>query len=181
MHNYFKIRSIRHILDTPTTAHLCLSLCILHLDYCNSVLYGLPECTINKLHRVQNMCVYLALRWSKWDSITECLRELHWLTIKYKIEYKILTLTHKCLNKTGPKYLQDLISFRQQGWQGLRSSRVTNLLLRPATKCKTFTERSFSVVAPVLWNALPDSMWSMDPLTFRKALNTHLFRQAFNG
>ena len=43
MFNYFKIRSIRPLLDVPTTARLCLSLCILHLDYCNSVLYGLPR------------------------------------------------------------------------------------------------------------------------------------------
>ena len=43
MFNYFKIRSIRNILDVPTTMCLCLSLCISHLDYCNSLLYGLPE------------------------------------------------------------------------------------------------------------------------------------------
>ena len=32
MSNYFKIRSIRPLLDVSTTARLCLSLCILHLD-----------------------------------------------------------------------------------------------------------------------------------------------------
>ena len=36
MYNYFKIRSIRKVLDFPTTTHLCLSLCVSHLDYCNS-------------------------------------------------------------------------------------------------------------------------------------------------
>ena len=39
MYNYFKIRSIRYFW-IPPTAHLCLSLCVSHLDYCNSVLYG---------------------------------------------------------------------------------------------------------------------------------------------
>ena len=47
MFNYFKIRSIRGILDVPTTMCLCLSLCISHLDYCNSILYGLPDSTLN--------------------------------------------------------------------------------------------------------------------------------------
>ena len=47
MFNYFKIRSIRRILDVPTTTHLCLSLCISHLDYCYSLLYGLPDSTLN--------------------------------------------------------------------------------------------------------------------------------------
>ena len=110
MFNYFKICSIRHLLDAITTAHLCLSLCVLHLDYCNSVLYGLPDVTIHKLQRVQNICVCLALRRSKRDSITQCLKELHWLPIHQRIAYKILTLTHKCINKSGPKYLQELIT-----------------------------------------------------------------------
>ena len=49
MINYFKIKSIRPLLDVKTTARLCLSLCISHLDYCNSVLYGLPDTTLNRL------------------------------------------------------------------------------------------------------------------------------------
>ena len=49
MFNYFKIRSIRHLLYMTTTAHLCLSLCVSYLDDCNSLLYGLPDTTINKL------------------------------------------------------------------------------------------------------------------------------------
>ena len=101
MFNYFKICSIRHILDATTTAHLCLSLCVSHLDYCNSVLYSLPDVTIHKLKRVQNMCACLALRRSKSDSITQCLKTLHWLPICQRIAYKIQALTHKCINKLG--------------------------------------------------------------------------------
>ena len=181
MFNYFKIRSIRPLLDVPTTARLCLSLCILHLDYCNSVLYGLPNTTTSKHQRIQNMCACLALRRGNRESITECLKELHWLPIKQRIEYKILMLTHKCVNKIGPNYLLDLIHMQPPRRDGLRSSQMTNLLLRPSTVCKTFVNRSFSVGAPVLWNALPDSMRRMDFLTFKKALKTHLFRQAFKG
>ena len=109
MINYFKIKSIRPLLDVKTTARLCLSLCISHLDYCNSVLYGLPDTTLNRFQRIQNMCARLTLRRGKRDSITECLKELHWLPVKQRIQYKILTLTHKCVNKIGPKYLQELI------------------------------------------------------------------------
>ena len=81
MQNYFKIRSIRH----PSGYHhyspcLCLSLCILHLDYCNSVLYGLPDTTRNKLQRVQNMCSTLSIKmggnmtvsWSVSENCTGC-------------------------------------------------------------------------------------------------------------
>ena len=147
MLNYFKIKSIRHLLDVKTTARLCLSLCISHLDYCNSVLYGLPDTTLNRLQRIQNMCARLTLRRGKRDSITECLKELHWLPIKQRIHYKILTLTHKCVHRIGPKYMQDLIRMQPPTRPRLRSNREVNLLVRPLTKCKTFADRSFSVGA----------------------------------
>ena len=108
--NYFKIWIIRHLLNSETTARLCLSLCISHLDYCNAMLYGLPDTTINKLQRVQNMCACLTLRRSKRDSIKKCLRELHWLPIQQCIAYKILVLTQKSVNKQGPKYLQGTLN-----------------------------------------------------------------------
>ena len=179
--NYFRIRSIRPLLDVKTTAHLCLSLCISHLDYCNSVLYGLPETTLNRFQRNQNMCARLTLRRGKRGSIMECLKELHWLPIKQRIQYKILTLTHKCVNKIGPKYLQDLIHLRPPTREGLRSAKKTNLLVRPMTKCKTFADRSFSLGAPVLWNALLDTLRTLSFLRFKKELKIHLFRQAFKG
>ena len=34
-----------------TTEHLVLSVCISHIDYCKSVLYGLPDCSIRKLQQ----------------------------------------------------------------------------------------------------------------------------------
>ena len=58
-----------------------------------------------------------------------------------------------------------------------------NLLTIPMTKCKTFVDRSFSVGAPVLWNALPTTLRtrSLSYLKFKKDLKTHLFRQAYHG
>ena len=49
MLNFIRVRSIRHLLSQDTTASLLLSLCISHLDYCNSILYGLPNSTIKKM------------------------------------------------------------------------------------------------------------------------------------
>ena len=82
MLNLLRLRSIRHLLDTKMTAYLCLSLCMSHVDYCNSVLYGLPAVTTNKLQCLQNMCACLVLRKGKYDSISQCLKTLHWLPVK---------------------------------------------------------------------------------------------------
>ena len=133
------------------------------------VVWTARHTTLNRLQRIQNMCACLTLRRGKGDSITECLKELHWLPIKQRIHYKILTLTHKCVHKIGPKYLQDLIHLRPPTRGGLRSNREVNLLVRPLTKCKTFADRSFSIGAPVLWNALPATMRSLNYLKFRRS------------
>ena len=181
MANFIRIRSIRHLLDTDTTAGLCLSLCISHIDYCNSLLYGIPQSSLNKLQRVQNMCARLVLRRSKMDSATSCLRDLHWLPVKYRIHHKILTLTYKSYHNIGPAYLQQMIVKQQARHEGLRSGQQQDLLVIPCTSAKAFANRSFAVAAPLLWNALPSNIRTCsDLLTFKKNLKTYLFNQAFN-
>ena len=170
MVNFIRISSIHHLLDQDTTANLCLSLCISHVDYCNSILYGLPEVTLGKLQCLQNMCAHLVLRRSKFDSAKSCLHELHWLPVRERIKHKILTITYKCRHRDSPKYLQDLLIDKPTSRSGLRSStKNLDLLLIPPTKHKTFAERSFSVAAPRLWNELPNYIKQVkNVLTFKK-------------
>jgi hypothetical protein len=58
-------------------------------DYCNSLLYGLPDCELKKVQRVQNAAARLLTSTRKYDHITPVLRELHWLPVKYRIQFKI--------------------------------------------------------------------------------------------
>ena len=90
--NYPCIRNICHLLTDSACKTLLISLCISHLDYANALLYGLPTITLSKFQRIQNMCTQLVLRRSKGSSITQCLKDLHWLPIHQRIEFKILTL-----------------------------------------------------------------------------------------
>ena len=182
MINFIRIRNIHHLLDADTTESLCLSLCISHLDYCNAVLYKLPDITIHKMQRVQNMCACLVLRKTKRDSISACLKQLHWLPIHQRISFKLLVLTHKCLHGDGPAYLIELLQYKTTLRKGLRSSTHEDDLLLSIlrTKCKTFANQSFSVAAPSLWNTLPYYIRSVKSvLTFKKMVKTHLFQEAF--
>ena len=56
------------------------------------------------------------------------------------------------------------------------------LLKHPSGKMKkSFGDRSFSVAAPTLWNALPVSLRSIKCIsTFKSKLKTYLFKLAFN-
>ena len=51
----------------------------------------------------------------------------------------------------------------------------------PHFKLKTYGGRSFSYIAPYLWNQLPDAIWQAPSLeTFKSNLKTYLFDQVFN-
>ena len=108
-------------------------------------------------------------------SATGCLRQLHWLPIKSRIEYKVLTIVFKCKHGMAPKYLQDLLEAQEHCRQGLKSNNK-QLLKVPITTRRTFADRSFSVKGPRLWNDLPNSIWTITSYTvFKKQLKIHLF------
>ena len=135
--NFVRIHNIQQYLTTYACTTLVLGLCISHLDYVNALYYGLPDKTISHLQMVQSMCAKLTLRKSKYDSTTDALAWLHWFPIKHRINFKIATITHKCLYGTAPQYLKDLLILAPTP-RSLRSSNDKTKLIIPFAKCKTF-------------------------------------------
>ena len=116
---------------------------------------------------------------SRYDSATASLRDLHWLPVKYRINFKIVTLVFKCLNNQAPAYLQKLLHIRTVR-PGLRSAYNGIFLNVPKTSRHTFLARSFAVSGPTLWNKLPQSIRECDSLTkFKSALKTYYFDCCF--
>ena len=176
MINIQQIKHIRPFLNWEACTTLMSGLVISHLDYCNSILAGLPDVSINQMQRVQNHAAKVVLGKSKRDSAAECISALHWLPIWSRINHKILTLIHKSITGKAPEYLQNLLAVHRPGRPGLRSASDTNLLVVPFTRCKTFAECSFSIQGPKLWNSLPDDLRSKrDTDIFKRKLKTHLF------
>ena len=94
----------------------------------------------------------------KYDHVTPILINLHWLPVRYRINFKILLLTFKALYGMAPSYIIDLINVKTNTRYSLRSSEGI-LLKHPSGRMKkSFGDRSFSVAAPTLWNALPASL-----------------------
>ena len=56
------------------------------LDYCNTLLYGLPKGIIKRLQRIQNTAAHIITLRKSRDHITPILHELHWLPVSEHIE-----------------------------------------------------------------------------------------------
>ena len=151
------IKQVRKYLTLEACKIIVQALVISHLDYANAILAGLPKCSINRLQRIQNAAARVVLQRSRDTSGLKCCRQLHWLPIPQRIDYKILTLAQKALHGTAPQCLCSMLSIKQDSHYHLRSAN-TRLLEVPNTKCKTFASRAFSVYAPTRWNN-----WNMLP------------------
>ena len=174
------IFQIRKFINTKIAKQLASALVLSHLDYSNSILCGLPANTIKPLQRIQNWAARVVLGQSKHDSAEAALKELHWLPIVERIDFKIACLVFKCIHKKAPSTLSSTLSFKsfQRSTRAATSSH--RHLNEPKTSKKTFASRSFSVYGPELWNSLSPSLKAINDFkVFKKDLKTFLFRRAF--
>lgn len=127
---------------------------------------------------MQNSAARILTRTKKRAHITPALAPLHWLPVKYRIDFKILLLVFKALTGLAPPYISDLLN-RYQPKCALRSS-GDNLLCIPKVNYKRSGEASFYLYAPMLWNSLPTQIREAPNVTlFKSALKTYFFRMAF--
>ena len=169
---------IRRYLDEETAKRLMLATVISRLDYCNSLLVNLPEKDIKLLQKVQNSAARLVTLTPRHSSITPIIKRLHWLPVRYRINYKIATTVHKCVHGKAPVYLKDLIKPYVPS-RNLRSSTDLKLIV-PKSNLKTVGNRAFSRAGPMIWNELPVSLKKTQSLTsFKSRLKTHYFNKAF--
>ena len=109
------------------------------------------------------------------DDIPQILINIHWLALPLRVQYKVSLLTFKCLHDLGPAYLKKLLTpYKQE--INLRSTEK-ELLEEQNFKLKTYGLRAFCVVAPKLWNRLPNDLrFTHDLPSFKSQLKTHLFK-----
>ena len=172
------IAKVKHFLsraDLEIVIHAFISS---RLDYCNSLYSGLSLKAISRLQFIQNAAARLLTNSRKYDHINPILAELHWLPVKYRIDFKLLLITFKALHGLAPAYIPDLLKPYEPG-RCLRSSGRT-LLATPTARLVTKGDRAFSVRAPQLWNSLPEDLRLADTVhSFKSRLKTYFYRKAF--
>ena len=178
LHNLSRVRKY---LDKKTSECLVHAFITSRLDYCNSLLYGLPDRLISKLQRVQNAAARLVYKAPRFCYTSPILEELHWLPKRDRIKFKVILTTFKAIKGAAPKYLQELISFKGNSSYGLRSN-DSFLLAQPRQRTlTTLGDRTFAVAALTLWNCLPVELRNpnISIESFKVKLKTHLFREAY--
>ena len=114
---------------------------------------------------------------------TPVLKELHWLPVDRRIEYKILLYAYKVLNGLAPEYLCDMVESYAPD-RVLRSA-SQNLLVVPRGKHCQYSIRTFAKAAATLWNSLNvrdrgnRTGGSPSLESFKSNLKTLLFKEHF--
>ena len=126
---------------------------------------------MDRLQRLQNRAARLLSRSKATLHITPVRKDLHWLPIQERINYKIIVTVYKCINRLAPNYLSSTLTTRtrdnrlrqkQGGGPGAvvkatclksRRSRVRTPLWPPSFKeTKKCLPRSL-VKKSILWGA----------------------------
>ena len=115
------------------------------------------------------------------DHVTPEMRELHWLPVTFRVQYKLCLMVHASVNGLSPEYITDVLVpvSSLQGRATLGSSTSGSFDV-PRTRTG-FGERAFSAAGPAAWNKLPPNLRLItDNCKFKRALKAHFISIA-NG
>jgi len=114
------------------------------------------------------------------DRVTPALRELHWLPVAERIQYKQCLLVHKSLLSHTPEYISNLLTSvaNIRDRSTLRPPLCGNLVVLRTRR--RIGDSAFSVAAPRAWNRLPTELKLLRSTdSFRRDLITFLFHSVY--
>ena len=176
---YFHLRRIcqaKRCLNEHCLRVLVQALVISRLDYCNSVLVGLPKSTLQPLTSVLHSAARVIKNLKPRDHITPPLQQSRWLPIQARITFKICLLMFNIFSGFAPQYMTSMVTQCSSitSRQGLRSASNGDFI--HVRSHLQFGNRAFSVVGPQTWNNLPEYIRrSKACRQFKTNLKTHLF------
>ena len=108
------------------------------------------------------------------EHITPVLRQLDWLPVRRRMDFKLAVLMYKALHGLTPTYFSDDCLLVAEVGRRLRSADARTCVV-PRTRTQ-FGDRSFAVACPPIRNSLPAPLRDTNSIySFRKQLKTFLF------
>lgn len=161
------LKRLRNLLPIPTKVIIAEALILSILDYADACYVDLTNDQLNKLDRLQNLCIRFIFGLRKYDHVTEYRKRLKWLPIRLRRDTHVLSLLYCVLfDPHTPAYLKERFEFQRNEFKNLRS--LDNLSLRIPLQKKNYYHSSFTCQAIRLWNSLP--------LDIKKAQSLNCFK-----
>jgi len=178
---YYQLRQLRQAVrcsSMDATKTIVQAFITSRLDSCNALYYGISDELMRRLQSVQNAAARLITGTRRGDHITPVLLQLHWLPVRQRVDFKIVTLVHRSLSGHIPSYLADDCRLVTDARARRLRSADTRTLAVGRTQ-STFGDRTFAAAAPWLWNSLPPDLRQpgLSYGQFRRSLKTFLFGQ----
>ena len=170
-----RLRSIRRCISRNLLKLLVTSLVLPRLDYCISVLHGIPNFQLRRLQSILNASARLIFNSPRFSSAAPLLDTLRWLPVQKRIDFRLAVMAFNCRQGLAPKYLWDGITnvSSLSGRSRLRSSSTAALVV-PLVRHRTLGGRAFRSGAVRVWNSLPSSIANeQNPKNFKALLKAH--------
>ena len=173
-----RIGSIRKYITAGIWHKLVVALVTSNIDYCNGLLGGLAAKDVDRIQWLQNRAARLVTRSKASIHITPIRKDLHWLPIQERINYKIIVTVYKCIHRLAPNYLSSILTTRTRTIDFVKNRCAMNLTLIPVPKLLVNRR-----LVHVPQNFGTNCHWTFRTIrtlqSFKQTLKTHLFQSAY--
>lgn len=173
-----KMFRIRKYLTDDACKTLVQAIITSRLDYSCALFHGLNKYHLTQLQRLQDTAARLVCKAARYDSAEPLREKLHWLPVKFRIKFRIVTYVFKSVQNQTPMFISELLT-EDKPVRTLRSNDSLKFKV-PRTITKA-GEKGFHYAGPMIWNGLPNSIKTASSIiTFKRLLKTFYFKIAYN-
>ena len=145
----------------------------------NSILTNISLTTTKPYQKIQNQATRIIYKKTKWTSATSSMKQLHWLPIRYRCHFKLLTIVYKTLHGMGPTYLRDRLKVKNNTRNTQLTSCSTLYLEVPFNKRRTVADGGFQLYGcPTLECTTKPYHNSQYPTTVQKIIKNILLQHS---
>ena len=177
-----RLRQLRGVVCYSTMQRLVSALVLSRLDYCNAELSGFPSTTLDLLRRVLNAAIRFVAGLGPRDHVTDQMKKLHWLPIKYRINFKLCVMMHAAVTGQCPQYIRDIIHPLSTLPKRNRLRAAASGQFDISRTRTVFGERAFSLLVNESGTLFHKTLQTSqtEKLALKRALKSYYFKLAYD-